>query len=564
MESTSLRQKVELACSPHLRTEDWGYIMEVVDAINGSNSGPSEACALISEQLQIGNEQVQSITLSLLTACVANCGGRFHDYIGKFKFLNELIKLVSPKYYSDVNPNTKKRILVMIQEWKNTLNQPKINEAYDMLKSEGHEFPIDAANDGIPLNDHNFLEKKQKRRDSFDEGEQQHMLRALLQSKDRDDLAAANALIKAMVDSEDPFEDKCSEKIRADLDTAKNNIDLFDEMLDGYNPDDGSLEDNDVVQELYQFLNKMRPRLKRLCADMEEDEDADGVIPIFRMVDRALDKYEVIIDGRYDPSEDGSHISDSEQATNANTNNTVDDLLLDLSDEPSFTTNTNNTAQPPAGSYLADDDFLALGLGSGLGQGLSAISPNAGSTTGKYDALSDLDALASITLGTPTNAEPLPEQGLSTYSPDLLSGVGGTLSGSPNDLTQVSMSLNDFKASKSPPITAYDQHGLRVLIHKAENVVAPDISTYNISFMNQNGAPINPFSFLAAVPKVMQVRFQAPSSATLPAFDMMMGPRIVSQIMFVKNTQKAPVKLKYRLSFTYEGNEFADQGQLCL
>ncbi|PNI49043.1 GGA1 isoform 16, partial [Pan troglodytes] len=27
-----------------------------------------------------------------------SCGKRFHDEVGKFRFLNELIKVVSPKY----------------------------------------------------------------------------------------------------------------------------------------------------------------------------------------------------------------------------------------------------------------------------------------------------------------------------------------------------------------------------------------------------------------------------------------------------------------------------------
>ena len=34
-----------------------------------------------------------------LEACVKNCGRRFHQEIGKFKFLNELIKVVSPKVF---------------------------------------------------------------------------------------------------------------------------------------------------------------------------------------------------------------------------------------------------------------------------------------------------------------------------------------------------------------------------------------------------------------------------------------------------------------------------------
>ena len=33
----------------------------------------------------------------VLEACAKNCGERFHDLIGRFRFLNEMIKIVSPK-----------------------------------------------------------------------------------------------------------------------------------------------------------------------------------------------------------------------------------------------------------------------------------------------------------------------------------------------------------------------------------------------------------------------------------------------------------------------------------
>ena len=33
----------------------------------------------------------------VLEACMKNCGKRFHSEVGKFRFLNELIKVVSPK-----------------------------------------------------------------------------------------------------------------------------------------------------------------------------------------------------------------------------------------------------------------------------------------------------------------------------------------------------------------------------------------------------------------------------------------------------------------------------------
>jgi hypothetical protein len=35
--------------------------------------------------------------VQVLEACMKNCGRRFHNEVGKYRFLNELIKLVSPK-----------------------------------------------------------------------------------------------------------------------------------------------------------------------------------------------------------------------------------------------------------------------------------------------------------------------------------------------------------------------------------------------------------------------------------------------------------------------------------
>ncbi len=35
--------------------------------------------------------------MQVLEACMKNCGRRFHNEVGKYRFLNELIKVVSPK-----------------------------------------------------------------------------------------------------------------------------------------------------------------------------------------------------------------------------------------------------------------------------------------------------------------------------------------------------------------------------------------------------------------------------------------------------------------------------------
>ena len=55
--------------------------------------------------------------------------------VGKFRFLNELIKLVSPKYLGNSTPAViKKKIIDLLQTW--SLKYPmetKIKEVYEML-----------------------------------------------------------------------------------------------------------------------------------------------------------------------------------------------------------------------------------------------------------------------------------------------------------------------------------------------------------------------------------------------------------------------------------------------
>jgi ADP-ribosylation factor-binding protein GGA len=68
-----------------------------------------------------------------------HCGAGFHAEVGKFRFLNEMIKLVSPKYLGGQTPlAVRQRVLLLLHTW--TVDYPretKIREAYDMLKKQG-------------------------------------------------------------------------------------------------------------------------------------------------------------------------------------------------------------------------------------------------------------------------------------------------------------------------------------------------------------------------------------------------------------------------------------------
>lgn len=63
----------------------------------------------------------------------------FQAEIGKFRFLNELIKLVSPKYLGNSTPSViKNKIIDLLKVWSQRYpKETKITEAFDMLVKQG-------------------------------------------------------------------------------------------------------------------------------------------------------------------------------------------------------------------------------------------------------------------------------------------------------------------------------------------------------------------------------------------------------------------------------------------
>ena len=88
------------ATNPSNKLEDVNTIKQFCDAVNSNMGGdaPAWACKNLAHKIQSPQEREALQALAVLEACVKSCGTVFHSEVGKFKFLNELIKLVSPKY----------------------------------------------------------------------------------------------------------------------------------------------------------------------------------------------------------------------------------------------------------------------------------------------------------------------------------------------------------------------------------------------------------------------------------------------------------------------------------
>lgn len=133
---------------------------------------------------------------------MSKCSTKFHNEVGKFRFLNELIRLVSPQYQGKSTPKKiRDKILDLMLLW--TVNYPeetKIKEAYDMLLKRGvqHEFvkAVTIQNQTNKSDGTNSVKPPPHEPSQPDPADK---LKSLLQSTKSCDHKAANLLIQNMV-----------------------------------------------------------------------------------------------------------------------------------------------------------------------------------------------------------------------------------------------------------------------------------------------------------------------------------------------------------------------------
>lgn len=199
---------------------------------------------------------------------MSKCGPKFHSEIGKFRFLNELIRLVSPVYQGDKTPKKiRDKILDLMLLW--TVNYPqesKIKEAYEMLLKRGvrHEFVR-----AVQIQSKNETAKPTAQPDLSDK------LKKLLQSTNPSDHKAANLLIQNMVkEKERRTEVQARRKLQ--LQEVYENSYLLNEMLNQTGSANGAevLTEDVLVtlNDLYEACRKLQPTILILVGDLNETE----------------------------------------------------------------------------------------------------------------------------------------------------------------------------------------------------------------------------------------------------------------------------------------------------
>lgn len=204
---------------------------------------------------------------------MSKCGPKFHGEVGKFRFLNELIRLVSPVYQGDKTPKKiRDKILDLMLLW--TVNYPhetKIKEAYEMLLKRGvrHEFvkaiQIQSKNDAVKP----MAERPPPQPDLSDK------LKKLLQSTNPSDHKAANLLIQNMVKEKERRTEVLVRR-KLQLKEVYENTFLLNEMLEQTGSGSGAevLTEDVLVtlNDLYEACKKLQPTILILVGDLNETD----------------------------------------------------------------------------------------------------------------------------------------------------------------------------------------------------------------------------------------------------------------------------------------------------
>ncbi|KAM9394101.1 LOW QUALITY PROTEIN: ADP-ribosylation factor-binding protein GGA1-like [Pholidichthys leucotaenia] len=641
-DAESLESRINRATNPLNRDTDWTSIHAFCDQLNNDLEGPQLATRLLAHKIQSPQEWEAMQALLVLETCMKNCGKRFHNEVGKFRFLNELIKVVSPKYLGSRSPEpVKKKVLELIYSWTLALpDEAKISDAYQMLKKQG----IVKQDPELSPDKLLHLPPPRPKNAIFEDEEKSKMLSRLLNSSQPEDLKAANKLIKEMVQEDQRRAEKVSKRVNA-IQEVKESVALLTQLLQDYDSSLTNQSNADLIQDLYQRCEKMRPTLFRLASDTEDNDEALAeILQANDSLTHVINLYKQQVKGEI---VNGNNTLNTQKQTGGGT------ALLDLSgldtspqsppSFPEFPTPTDSLNPPSQemGISLLDDELMSLGLSEGThtsnppsqpedstawdsfqsSESIDADVPAAPSlllspdppshsqplssgSTPENSALDALDLLGKTLLQqslppeglqvkwdrqqskptlrdlqskSGTSATPNPIPSCSDPPAPLINSqpnLGSTLLDKPPAHTEtpsakvtlddVLVPLEFIKPSTLLPVTVFDGHSLRVLFHFARNSPPsrPDVLVVIISMLSSAPVPVTNINFQITVPKSMAVKLQPPSGMELPAFNPILPPAAITQILLLANPNKEKVQLQYSLTFTMGDQEHSESGSL--
>ncbi|VFV39453.1 adp-ribosylation factor-binding [Lynx pardinus] len=572
---------LDKATDPSMSEQDWSAIQNFCDQVNTDPNGPTHAPWLLAHKIQSPQEKEALYALTVLEMCVNHCGEKFHNEVAKFRFLNELIKVLSPKYLGSwTTEKVKGRVIEILFSWTVWFPEDiKIRDAYQMLKKQG----IVKQDPKLPVDKILPPPSPWPKSSIFDADEEKSkLLTRLLKSNHPEDLQAANRLIKNLVKEEQEKSEKVSKRVSA-VEEVRSHVKVLQEMLSVYRRPGQAPPDQEALQVVYERCEKLRPTLFRLASDTTDDDDALAeILQANDLLTQGVLLYKQVMEGRVIF---GNTVTSSvgdlpvskvfQNPAGCMKNCPLIDLEVDSGSEQA------GTVAPS----LLHQDLAALGLSDApvadkvAGQNCCEEKRNPTASTlpggGVQSPSAEknlLDLLSPQPCPGPLNYVPqksIPKEvPPGTKSSPGWSWEAGPLSSSPSSqntpLAQVFVPLESVKPSSLPPLIVYDRNGFRILLHFSQTGAPghPEVQVLLLTMMSTATQPVWDIMFQVAVPKSMRVKLQPASSSKLPAFSPLTPPAVISQMLLLDNPHKEPIRLRYKLTFNQGGQPFSEVGEV--
>lgn len=133
-------------------------------------------------------------------------------------------------------------------------------------------------------------------------------------------------------------------------------------------------------------------------------------------------------------------------------------------------------------------------------------------------------------------------------------------------LEKLYVPVETIKSSHLEPLTLFDRGGIHISLHFATDSAAlahPDAAAVVvISTVNTSALRVSDYTFQVAVPKTMSVKVQPASGTHLPAYNPVLPPPAISQVLLLANPHKRPVRLRYKLTLKHGDQQLSETREI--
>uniref|UniRef100_A0A1A8AAZ4 Target of myb1-like 2 (Chicken) n=1 Tax=Nothobranchius furzeri TaxID=105023 RepID=A0A1A8AAZ4_NOTFU len=442
--STPVGQCIERATDGGLQSEDWSLNMEICDIINETDEGPKDAMRALKKRL-CSNRNYREVMLALtvLEACVKNCGHRFHVQVASKDFIDGvLVKIISPK----TNPPAivQDKVLSLIQSWADAFrSSPDLTgvvHIYEELKRKGIEFPMADLDALSPIH------TPRRGTPEVDPA----MLKYLAPVSPAAGMPKTGPAAPASTNVPNPITATPEQiaRLRSELDIVRGNIKVMSEMLTEMVPGQEDVSDLELLQELNRTCRAMQQRVVELISRVSNEEVTEELLHANDDLNNVFLRYE-----RYERYRSGR------AAKNGGTellSDATEDNLIDLGPgSPAVVTPRITSSLPPSSTAGPTASPACNPPTAALSTALASVEVSSDRVSGTLSSLStqkdDFDMFAQ------TRSSSLAEQRKSVKyeDPHALGGLASALDVRQQNASGLRVEGDDNPADQELPIDSW-------------------------------------------------------------------------------------------------------------